>query len=231
METNATRVIVVDTHPIVREGLRQFLEVNGTSRVVAEAGNGETALKACDHNPHDVVMISSVLPGADVFQIIRSLKAAHSDSHVVVCYIDANTHLIQDFRRCGTDGFIGQHASSGEYAAAVMAVMQGGNFLSSNLTDTIFQLTRNEGERSNAYGLTGRELEILSMLASGLCNKEIANEFDLSVRTVETHRFNIRRKTASNTLSDLVRVARSLGLSSLSGPPIVSAPPMIPEKA
>jgi len=85
------------------------------------------------------------------------------------------------------------------------------------MADTIFQVSQATSEKRNAYGLTGRELEILSLLSSGFCNKEVANKYELSVRTVEAHRLNIRRKTQSNTLSDLVRISRSLGLANLSG--------------
>jgi len=92
-----------------------------------------------------------------------------------------------------------------------------GNFFSENLTDILFQAKYATSSQKNAYDLTSRELEILSLLANGFCNKEIANKYDLSVRTVETHRLNIRRKTKSNTLSNLVRIARSLGLSNMSG--------------
>ena len=136
---------------------------------------------------------------------------------MVSCYIAEDLSLLQEFRSCGTDGFIGQEANSGEYNAAVQTVIAGDSFFSKNLTDIIFRINQATMDKSNAFGLTTREMEILSLLANGYCNKEIANKFDLSVRTVETHRLNIRRKTSSNTLSDLIRIARSLGLPSLGG--------------
>lgn len=217
METKQIRVLVVDSHPIVREGLRQFLETNGGCVVVAEAGDGTAALFASENHDHEVLLMNAVLPGSDVFDVIRTYKNQYQDRKVVVCYITEDASLLSEFKKSGTDGFIGQEAASGEYNAAVRTVSEGGNFFSQNLTDVIFKVNRAGAERSNAYGLTGRELEILSLLANGLCNKEIANKYDLSVRTVETHRLNIRRKTNSNTLSDLVRVARSIGLSSMGG--------------
>jgi len=217
MRSEQVKVIVVDSHPIVREGLRQFLEANGGCNVVAEAGDGSSALFASENHEHDVLLMNSVLPGSDVFEIIRTFKKKYEDRRVVVCYICEDASVLHEFRKSGTDGFIGQEASSGEYSAAVKTVMEGGNFFSENLTDVIFKVNRATAEKTNAYMLTSRELEVLSLLANGLCNKEIANKHDLSVRTVETHRLNIRRKTNSNTLSDLVRIARSLGLSSMGG--------------
>ena len=217
MDSTEIKVVVVDSHPIVREGLRQFLETDGGCVVTAEAGDTEAALYACDKYTHEVLLMSASLPGSDIFEFIKSFKRLYNDRKVVVCYIKQDASLLQEFKECGTDGFIGQKATSGEYSIAVKAVMEGGNFFSENLTNILFQAKYTSSNQKNAYDLTNRELEILSLLASGFCNKEIANKHDLSVRTVETHRLNIRRKTKSNTLSHLVRIARSLGLSNMGG--------------
>lgn len=222
MSVDRMRVLVVDPHPIVREGLRQFLESLDACKVVAEAGDGESALLACDENEHDVMLINSVIPGADIFSLIARYKETAENRKVVVCHIASDLSLLQEFHKCGTDGFIGQHAQSGEYSVAVRTVVEGGCFLSGNLSETLFTIGNVNSDSTNAYGLTSRELEILSLLANGLCNKEIANHYDLSVRTVEAHRLNIRRKTTSNTLSELVRVARSLGISHLGASSIAS---------
>ena len=215
MQNEQYDVLVVDSHPIVREGLKEFLEADGVCKVVAEAGDGPSALFASAQHDHNVMLINAVLPGSDIFEIVNAYKSEDSDRFVVVCHVNAELGLLQEFRNSGVDAFIGQQANSKEYSAAVKAVMAGGNFLSKNLSDAVFKTGRSSNDTGNAYGLTSRELEILSLLANGLCNKEIANRFDLSVRTVETHRLNIRRKTTSNTLSDLVRIARALGITHL----------------
>ncbi len=217
MESNDIRIVVVDSHPIVREGLRTFLEAQGDCVVIAEAGDTEAALYASEVHEHEVLLLSASLPGSDVFKFIRTFKNKYPDRKTVVCYIGQDASLLQDFKECGTDGFIGQNATSGEYGAAVRAVLEGGNFFSENLTNILFQVKYTAASQKNAYDLTSRELEVLSLLANGYCNKEIANKHDLSVRTVETHRLNIRRKTKSNTLSHLVRIARSLRLSNMAG--------------
>ncbi len=215
MEDAVTKVIVVDSHPIVREGLKQFLEADGSCAVVSQAGDVSSALRSCQENEHNVLLSNAVLPGCDIFDFIRKLKSSSDSTKVVVCYIDEDSRLLNEFRNCGTDGYIGQLASSGEYSAAVHTVMHDANFFSQNLTSLLFGENLVSREKTNVYGLTSREIDILSLLSNGLCNKEIATQFDLSVRTVETHRLNIRRKTNSNTLSDLVRIARSIGISGL----------------
>ena len=227
MDAKVTNVIVVDSHPIVREGLKQFLEEEGVCKVIAEAGDGPGTLAACDEHEHDVLLLNALVPGCNVLELISTYKTRHPENSVVTCYIAEDMSLLHEFKNSGTDGFIGQAAASGEYSAAVQTVIEGGNFFSKNLTDVIFKVNRAAYDRTNEYDLTVRELEILSLLANGFCNKEIANQFDLSIRTVETHRLNIRRKTSSNTLSDLVRVARSLGLSSLGGALHVEEVPLL----
>lgn len=224
MQEENIKVVVVDSHPIVREGLRQFLESNGGCEVVAEAGDADAALYASTNHKHDVLLTNANIPGSDVFEFIAKFKKSYPDRKVVVCYIGQDAGMLQEFKQSGTDGFIGQNATSGEYSIAVKAVMEGGNFFSENLTNILFKVRSATSGKQNAYDLTNRELEILSLLASGYCNKEIANKFELSVRTVETHRLSIRRKTNSNTLSHLVRVARSLGLSNMAGDIPVSPP-------
>ncbi len=230
MSLEKIKVLVVDPHPIVREGLRQFLEVLDSCEVVAEAGDADSALQACQNTEHQVMLINSVMPGADIFNLISKYKETDEDRKVVVCHIISDLSLLQEFHRSGTDGFIGQHAQSGEYSIAVRTVVENGCFMSGNLAEALFKVGKVSNDATNAYGLTSRELEILSLLANGLCNKEIANHFDLSVRTVEAHRLNIRRKTTSNTLSELVRVARSLGISHL-GATTMPQQEQIPELA
>jgi len=216
MEEKCIKVILVENHPIVREGLRASLESSSKVKVVAEAEDGASAVLACDTNEHDVLVINAVLPGCDTFQLITEIKKK-SKNKIVVSSIDQDVNVLYDIRKCGANGFIGKDASSNEYLAAISTVNVGGIYFSKNMADTIFQVSQATSDKRNAYGLTGRELEILSMLSSGFCNKEVANKYDLSVRTVEAHRLNIRRKTQSNTLSDLVRISRSLGLANLSG--------------
>lgn len=216
MEDKYIKVVLVENHPIVRQGLKTYLEANAKIEVVAEAEDGPAALFACEKHDHDIVIINAVLPGSDTFRVISSMKKK-SNSKIIVSSIEQDINILYDIRKCGADGFIRKDALASEYLAAISTLTVGGTYFSQNMADTIFQVSQATTEKRNAYGLTGRELEILSLLSSGFCNKEVANKYDLSVRTVEAHRLNIRRKTQSNTLSDLVRISRSLGLANLSG--------------
>ena len=216
MDVKNIKIILVENHPIVREGLRSSIESDVEYSVVAEAGDGQAAIFACDKHEHDVLIINSILPGTDTYHAISTIKK-RTKNKIIVTTIDEDSNVLRDLRECGVDGFIGKDAASSEYLVAIKAVCIGGLYFSQNMADVIFQVARATNDKRNAYGLTSRELEILSLLSSGYCNKEVANKYDLSVRTVEAHRLNIRRKTQSNTLSDLVRISRSLGLANMAG--------------
>jgi DNA-binding NarL/FixJ family response regulator len=216
MDQMQTRVILVDTHPILRDGLRNSLEADGGYTVVGEASDGPSAIRTCENNPYDALIINALLPGSDRLQVLSTIKK-NTDRKIIVSSVEQDLNSLHDIRKCGVDGFLGKDASSKEYLAAINTVMQGGVYFSQNIANTFFIGSQSTSEKRNAYGLTERELEVLSMLSSGYCNKEVANKYELSVRTVEAHRLNIRRKTQSNTLSDLVRISRSLGLANMSG--------------
>lgn len=216
MSDKCIKIILVENHPIVREGLRASLEADVTYKVIAEAEDGPSAILACEKHPHDVLVINAVLPGSDTYQIISTIKN-RTQNKIVVSSIEQDVNSLHDLKKCGVDGFLGKDARSSEYAIAIKAAFEGGLYFSRNMADAIFQVAQATSDKTNAYGLTGRELEILSLLSSGYCNKEVANRYELSVRTVEAHRLNIRRKTQSNTLSDLVRISRSLGLANMAG--------------
>jgi len=216
MEETPIYLILVENHPIVREGLRNSLEATGHYKIVAEAEDGNSAIFACNRHSHDVLVVNSVLPGSDSFGVISSIKK-RCKSKILVSCIAEDINVLYELRKCGVDGFVGKEAPSSEYNVAIKAIHEGGLYFSQNLADIVFKVARATSDTQNAYGLTGRELEILSLLSSGYCNKEVANQYNLSVRTVEAHRLNIRRKTRSNTLSDLVRISRSLGLANMAG--------------
>ena len=209
------RVVVVDAHPILREGLRATISQHPLCSVVAEAGDLMGAMFACANHPHDVILINYGLSPQDATAIIAEFRSSFPAAQLVVGQLSCDAALLSQLWDMGVSGFLSTRAEASEYGASVLSVSGGGTFFSRDLATALFQSPGGRASAENPAGLTGREIEVLELLASGYCNKEIANMCDLSVRTVETHRLNIRRKTKSNTLSDLVRVAKELGLRTM----------------
>ncbi|MEZ5792447.1 MAG: response regulator transcription factor [Nitratireductor sp.] len=211
---SGTRIIIVDPHPLVREGLRTSLEQKRNFEVVAEAGDGLAGLYAAARHRDAVLITNAQLPDTSAVDLVRRYKAETGDrGGAVICHVSENPTLLRQLVESTASAFLGQNAGSREYLAAVEAVSAGGIYISRNLMSCLISLNEPARAKTNPYKLTDRELDILNMLADGLSNKEVAHKLELSVRTVEAHRFSLRQKTGANILSDLVRISKSLDLS------------------
>jgi two-component system response regulator NreC len=225
-EAEIKSVLIVDSHPLVREGLRNSLLSCGGFEVVAEAEDADTALFAGQKHNHDIMLICAMLPGANIFESVAEHKKEFPDAKIAVCYVPEDPIFLQEFVASGADALVGQDANSSEYLAAALSIVAGGFYISRNLVHCLLLDRRAPRDHKNAYNLTRRESEVLRLLARGLCNKEIANMLKLSVRTVEAHRFSIRTKTGSSALSDLLKIARGMGLTPVNS----STPPKVTQK-
>ena len=209
IETVATNVIVVDPQPISREGLKACLDANGCT-VVAAAADGAAAVLAANDHPGATVIVSAGLTRPNAATTVRRLRQTAPDSELVVVGVGDDPLFVRDLVNQGVGGIVASDAPTDEYWNAVHAVRFGAVYMSGSVAEQIFSASARRSSAENPYGLTAREIDILRSLSEGMSNKEVARRLDLSVRTVETHRLNIRRKTNSHNLSDLVRISRML---------------------
>ena len=205
----STTVIVVDPHPIGREGLRACLDANGCL-VVAAAADGNAAVLAVTNHPGATVLVSANVLRPNISSTVRRLRQAAPESEIVVVGVKQDALLVRDLVNQGVGAVVAADAPTDEYWNAVHAVRFGALYLSGPVAEQMFRSSQRRDTAENPYGLTAREIDILHSLSEGMSNKEVARQLDLSVRTVETHRLNIRRKTNSHNLSDLVRISRIL---------------------
>ena len=210
-DASTSSVIVVDGHPIGREGLRSCLASRGCN-VVAAAADGNAAVLAASNHPGATLIVNATLTRPDVTATIRRLRTATPDSEIIVVGVDPDALAARDLINQGVGALIASDAPPDEYWNAVHAVRFGAVYLSGAIAEVLFSAGPKREASENPYGLTAREVDILRSLSDGMSNKEVARQLDLSVRTVETHRLNIRRKTNSHNLSDLVRISRMLEL-------------------
>ncbi len=206
------KVIVADPHPVLRGALREHIDRHAVCEVVAEAGDVKGALYACATHDHNVILINFAMSIGDITATIAEFRNAFQNSQLVVGHLPASGTGLKQLWEMNVSGFLSPMAEPAEYSAAIVAASGGGHYLSAHLAKAVFCATDENAAREQNSGLTSRELEVLKLLANGYCNKEIANINNISVRTVETHRLNIRRKTGANTLSDLVRKAQEFGI-------------------
>jgi two-component system, NarL family, nitrate/nitrite response regulator NarL len=212
MQHPTIRIVVADGQPMIRAGLRLSLEGQGKFQIVAEAENGQEALLASSASRPDVLVLDANLKRIASLELIGRLLETQSQLRIIVMFPLNETADMPAFLEAGAHGFVSKAASPIEFINAVQAAMGGGTYFSQSLVQLAFQKRQAAAEPISSFGLTGREVEVLRFICGGFSNKDIARRLDLSVRTVETHRLNIRKKTRAERLRDLVSIARQLGL-------------------
>lgn len=211
-EQNKTKVLIVDSQPFVRQGIKACLNATGQFDVVGEAADGYAAVLAANTCRPKLVILEATITGMTTYETVKRLRKLDENVRILICFNSEDPFEIHELLQAGAGGVLQKNAEPAELINAVRAVAGGGSYLTGNLVSRVFSASTQTSTGVNLYGLTSRETEILRFVADGMSNKETANRLNLSVRTVETHRLNIRRKTKAYTLSDLVRVARRLRL-------------------
>jgi DNA-binding NarL/FixJ family response regulator len=182
------RLLLVDDHPLVRDGLRARLEAVPGFEVVGEAGNAAEARERMAALQPSLVLMDVGMKDVNGIELTALLLEAHPSLQVLMLSMYDNPEYVHRAMQSGARGYVLKDSPATEIIAAIEAVAGGGTFLSPAVTKRLF---RNQEARPV---LSPRESEILSALARGLSSKHIAREMDVSVRTVETHRQSIKRK-------------------------------------
>jgi DNA-binding NarL/FixJ family response regulator len=210
------RVLVVDDHTIVRQGIRQVLESGDRIRVVAEAGDGAEALDAARTHEPDVVVLDVSLPGDSGLEVARRLKRLLPTTRILMLSVYDNTEFVLEAVRAGADGYLLKDSSPSDLRDAIKAVHEGESAFSAAAARQLSVGLRREAERREKEDrlaqLTVREREVLRQIVQGRTNKETAASLGISHRTVETHRENILRKLGVRSVAELTRLALEAGM-------------------
>ena len=201
------RVLIADDHPLVMDGIRSCLETYEHIEVVGEAKTGLEALaKAEELNP-DVVLMDINMPELNGLDATAHFKERFPDTKLLILSMHDNREYISSALRYGARGYVLKDVPSQEVVTAIEAVHRGGTYFSSGVSEILLS----HGDNSQ---LTSREQAILLLLADGKSNKHVARELDISVRTAETHRRNIKRKLNIDSTAGLTRYVIQHGLIS-----------------
>jgi DNA-binding NarL/FixJ family response regulator len=195
------RILLVDDHPLVRDGLRARLETIPHFAVVAEAGNGEEALQHAAANGIDLALMDINMAGMNGLELTARFHTLYPEIAVLMLSMHDKAEYVMQAIQAGARGYVLKDAPATDIIAAIDTVMKGGIYYSAGLAK---QLAK---PMAPVQLLTPREREVLQCIATGKSNKHIARELDLSVRTVETHRLNIKRKLGIEGQADLIRFA------------------------
>ena len=197
------KIILVDDHPLFREGIAARLNMHEGIDVVAEAENGKELLEKLECCIPDVVMMDISMPEMNGMDALEIIKEKFSSVRVIMLSMHDDKEYIVNVIRSGAEGYLLKDISGEEMIAAIHKVHEGGKYFSGEVAEILVQEnTSNKGDI-----LTTREQLILRLISHGNNNKSIASQLEISARTVETHKRNIKQKLLIDTTSGLVRYA------------------------
>lgn len=203
-------VVLADDHELVRDGIRMVLEAEPDIEVVAQAADAETAARyVLGHKP-TVLILDLSMPGTPSLELMPQMIESSPETSVIVVTMQNEPAFARKALQSGAKGFVIKQSAAGELVAAVRSVLDGQTYINPNLGARL--AAEPDAPDGPPDDLTPREIEVLGLLALGYMNPEIADQLVLSVRTVETHRANIQRKTAISTRAELIAYAVNNGL-------------------
>lgn len=209
------RVVLVDDHDIVRQGLRSLLEAHADLQVVDDVADGFQALDLAERAHPDVLVVDLSLPGLSGLEVIRLVRQRMPTIRIVVLSMYSNVAHVAEALRSGAIAYVVKEEGIRELVTAVRAAAQDLHYLTPQLDqDAIDEyLERSSGVQIDSYDtLTPREREVLVLVAQGYTSAEIADRWVVSRRTVESHRSHMMHKLNLRTQSDVIRFALRRGL-------------------
>lgn len=204
------RLLLIDDHAVVREGVRALLGADTRFEIVGEAPDAASALEAVDRLAPDVVVLDLSLPDTNGTQLARSLKERRPDVKMLALTVHEEGGYLRGMLDAGARGYVLKRSAPSELVRAVEVVAEGGTYLDPALAG---HLISKIGPRRPAASapLSEREREVVRHVAHGYSNKEIAAKLDVSVKTVETYRYRASEKLGLRSRADLVRYAIDQG--------------------
>lgn len=204
------RVLIVDDHFMVRDGLKVFVDVLPDMECVGEASNGEEAVRVCQQVRPDVVLMDLVMPGTDGVSATEAIRKQFPETRVLALTSFVDKDLVQKAVRAGATGYLLKNASMPQLASAIRQAHEGRPTLSVEATEALMSAAAES--TSLGQDLTERELEVLAALGEGMTNFEIARRLTITESTTRFHITNIFMKLGVSNRTEAVRVALRLKL-------------------
>jgi len=201
------RVMIVDDHDVVREGLRQILSETSDIEVTAEAATGNDALDLLRKGGIDVMILDLNLPDRSGLDVLQQVRASAPRVRVVVLSMNPEESFAARALRAGASAYIGKRAARQDLADAVRAAAGGRRFLTDKAAQSVALQALDAGERLPHELLTDREFEVFQLIAAGRPPREIASQLSMSVKTVATHRAHIFEKFGASSNAELAQYA------------------------
>ena len=216
-----TRIIVVDDHPFITEGIRISLMGTEDMEIVADAADSEELFSLLAEPFPDIILLDITLPGRSGIETVRILSEEYPSIRVIMISANADEESIVYSLGAGARGYLTKNTGPGELVRAIRAVMAGEDYLGESISRNIVTNYLRKAKAGAAsvngrdFHLSEREKAIVKLIAEGLTYKEIGDKLCISARTVETHRNNIMQKLELRTIADLIKYSIREGITSL----------------
>ncbi|MEL6573719.1 MAG: response regulator transcription factor [Pseudomonadota bacterium] len=207
-----SKIVIADSHEVVREGIAHGLSSVDGAMVTGLVGDGYAAIKACRQNQCDILLIDLSITRPSGPEVLARLRNACQEVKVIVMSSDTTLSVAMFALSQGAIGFVPKQAGGKEFINAVTAAQGGYAYMPVSFLTWMVEARQKLSRTGNMFGLSPREVDILEASVNGGSIKEVAQQFSISIRTVETHRNNIYRKTECSNAAELARVAASLNL-------------------
>lgn len=209
------RLLIVDDHPLVLDGITACLEANDNIQVIGQARNGQEALDKAQQLKPDLVLMDVSMPVMDGLEATKQLQIQQPECQVLILSMHNETEYIIKMMQAGAAGYVLKDVAPRELLYAIESIYSGNTYFSSNASQRLLETATQPSKsiRQRAIPLTRREKTILAEIASGKGNKDIAAHLNISIRTVETHRQNIKNKLEIYTTAELTKYALQHGLA------------------
>ncbi|MGZ4153414.1 MAG: response regulator [Actinomycetota bacterium] len=206
------RIMIVDDHPVTREGLHAALDVEDGVEVVGEAGSGEQAIENAGELKPDVVFMDVRMPGMGGIEAARAIRQASPDTKVILVTVDESRASISEAIQAGVSGYLLKDTSADELVNAARLAVEGKAVIHPQLTRAFIEEVQTAEKKGDAAALSRREKEILQKVAYGATTKEVAHDLGISPHTVKTHLERIFEKLGANDRAQAVAIAIRTGL-------------------
>lgn len=210
------KIVLAEDHEVVRQGLKTLIDREIDLEVVGEASNGKEAIDLTEENRPDIVLMDITMPRLNGFEATRRIFESFPDVKLLMLTAHDDKDYIFRSLEAGASGYLVKKTAADELIKAIHTVNGGGAYLGSTITETVVDRFKNQfgenGKASPFQSLTGREKEILQLIAEGHSTKEIADILHISKNTVSTHRKNLMKKLDLHNVAQLTQYAIAKGL-------------------
>jgi two-component system, NarL family, response regulator NreC len=212
------KVLLADDHIMMRGGLRMVLEQNHELAVVGEAEDGRETVRLAKKLLPDVVVMDIAMPDMNGIEATRQIIADRPGAKVIALSMHSDRHFVSEMLKAGATAYLLKQCAVDELITAIKTVLKNQTYLSPCISGVVvdnFVRNSSKSDSSVFSHLTDREREVLQLMAEGKSSKEIANQLNLSIKTIETHRMKVMEKLNIHTVAELTKYAIREGLTSL----------------